>query len=275
MDGERGGTAESRAYELIAARGAGVRRVGELPDENPGFLHRGHRQVGAMLRASMDAGHTGPALSPTARAAPRPMPTPTTTPTPSPTTAPISTAHWTRVTLLGWLLGVPLIALMATAGEMLKIESAQFLVGAGMGLGVGWMQGSALRATLGGAWRWAIATMLVLAIPFAFFDVAKLRAWDIGYSLQWAVTVGGLLVGMVQAQLLATRLRGTTAWIPATFAGYALSVAVTNGVDAFSRSLSVGNGVKLAMFLGGVVLGGVVLGLTTGWAVGRLRAVDA
>jgi hypothetical protein len=77
------------------------------------------------------------------------MPTPTTTPTPSPTpsptTAPISLAHWTRVTLLGWLLGVPLIALMATAGEALEIESAQFLVGAGMGLGVGWMQGRALR----------------------------------------------------------------------------------------------------------------------------------
>lgn len=177
--------------------------------------------------------------------------------------------------MLGWLLGVPLIALMATAGEMLKIESAQFLVGAGMGLGVGWMQGRALRPTLGGAWRWASATMLVLAIPFAFFDVAKLREWDIGYSLQWAVTVGGLLVGMAQAQLLATRFRGTMAWIPATFAGYALSVAVTNGVDAFSRSLSVGNGMKLAMFLGGVVLGGVVLGLTTGWAMGRLRAVDA
>lgn len=197
------------------------------------------------------------------------------TPTPSPISAPLTLARWTRVTLLGWLLGVPLIALMATAGELLEIESAQFLVGAGMGLGVGWMQGRVLRESLGGAWRWAIVTMLVLAIPFAFFDVAKLRDWDIGYSLQWAVTVGGLLVGVVQAQLLATRFRGTTAWVPATFAGYALSVAVTNAVDAFSRSLSVGNGVKLAMFLGGVVLGGVVLGVTTGLALGRLRAVDA
>ncbi len=197
------------------------------------------------------------------------------TPTPSPTKAPLSLARWTRVTLLGWLLGVPLIALMATAGEMLKIESAQFLVGAGMGLGVGWMQGRALRESLGGPWRWAIATMLVLAIPFAFFDVAKLRAWDIGYSLQWAVTVGGLLVGVVQAQLLSMRFRGTTPWIPATFAGYALSVAVTNGVDAFSRSLSVGNGVKLAMFLSGVVLGGVVLGVTTGLAIRQMRAMGS
>lgn len=170
---------------------------------------------------------------------------------------------------------MPLIALMATAGEAREIESAQFLVGAGMGLGVGWMQGRALRPTLGGAWRWAVATMLVLAMPFAFFDVAKLRAWDIGYSLQWAVTVGGLFVGMVQAQLLATRCRGTTAWIPATFAGCALSVAVTNGVDAFSRSLSVGNAVKLAMFVGGVVLGGVVLGVTTGLAMRRIRLMAA
>jgi hypothetical protein len=166
---------------------------------------------------------------------------------------------------------VPLIALMASAGELLEIESAQFLVGAGMGLGVGWMQGRVLRATLGGAARWTLATTLALAIPFAFFDVAKLREWENGYSLQWAVTAGGVLVGVAQARLLAARFRGSAAWILASVVGWGLSVAVTNGVDAFGRSLAVGNGVKLALFLGGVVLGGTVLGLATGSAMRWLR----
>ncbi len=176
-----------------------------------------------------------------------------------------------RVTLLGWLLGVPLIALMASLGEALEIESAQFLVGAGMGLGVGWLQGRALRPVLGDAWRWAFATMCALALPFAFFDVAKLREWDIAYSLPWAVTVGGLLVGLVQRQLLARRLHGATAWIPASFVGWMSSVLVTTGVDAMSRSTSLGNGVKLALFLGGVVLGGLVLGVVSGVGLRRLR----
>jgi len=182
-----------------------------------------------------------------------------------------SLSRWSTATLLGWLLGVPLIALLAAAGEAVHIESAQSLVGAGMGVGVGLCQAHALREVLGARWRWVLATTIALAVPFVGYDIAKVRAWDITYSLQWAVMIGGPLVGVVQSRLLARRFGGTWWWIPASALGWSLSVALVNALDRFGRSLDVSGLVKLAVFAGGVILGGLVLGLSTGAVLRRLR----
>ena len=44
---------------------------------------------------------------------------------------------WLRATVAGWLLGVPLIVALALLGEAVGVGGAQFLVGVGMGAGLG------------------------------------------------------------------------------------------------------------------------------------------
>lgn len=60
-------------------------------------------------------------------------------------------ARWIRATWVGWLAGIPMVALFALFGEVVGIGGAQILVGAGMGAAVGIAQGRALRTTLGRA----------------------------------------------------------------------------------------------------------------------------
>lgn len=140
-----------------------------------------------------------------------------------------------------------------------------------MGLAVGVMQAHALRDVLGARWRWAVATMGALALPFIGFDIAKYRDWNVGYSLQWAVALGSIVAAIAQSRMLARRFDGASWWIPASVIGWSLAVAILNALDRFGRSLQASGVVKLAVFAGGVVLGGTMLGLTTGVALRSLR----
>ena len=54
-----------------------------------------------------------------------------------------ATAPWIRATALGWLLGVPLVALFALAAEGAGVGGAQVFVGLGVGAGVGVAEGAA------------------------------------------------------------------------------------------------------------------------------------
>ena len=56
----------------------------------------------------------------------------------------MSLSRWVRATWLGWLLGIPLIVVLALLAEGVGVGGAQVCVGAGMGLGVGFMQRRAL-----------------------------------------------------------------------------------------------------------------------------------
>ena len=47
--------------------------------------------------------------------------------------------RWIRATSLGWLIGFALVIVLALAWDMLG-GGAQFMVGVGMGAGVGYMQ---------------------------------------------------------------------------------------------------------------------------------------
>ena len=55
---------------------------------------------------------------------------------------------WILATWVGWLLGIPIIIVLALIGEAVHIGGAQFLVGAGMGTGIGLMQALVIRRTL-------------------------------------------------------------------------------------------------------------------------------
>lgn len=177
------------------------------------------------------------------------------------------TRRWLRATWGGWLLGIPCVIALALAGEALGIGGSQVLVGAGMGAGVGFMQGRVIREVIGKAGPWAWSTTVGLALPFLVFDLAKAAGREWPFSLYPCVAVGGLIAGAWQARLLRPHFRGTGSWVAASAVGWSLSAGAAALADAGRVSQSVRGLAGALLFLGIVALGGLVLGIVTGAAL--------
>lgn len=180
------------------------------------------------------------------------------------------TRRWTRATWGGWLLGIPCIITLALAGEAVGIGGSQVLVGAGMGAGVGLMQGRVMRGVIGKAAPWAWSTAIGLALPFLVFDLASAAGREWPFSLYLCVAIGGLLVGAGQARLLRPRFRGAGWWVAASAVGWSLSAGAAALADSGRGSQSVRGIAGALLFLGIAAFGGLVLGLVTGTALARL-----
>jgi hypothetical protein len=170
---------------------------------------------------------------------------------------------WVRATWIGWLLGIPIIVLLALAGEAVGIGGAQSLVGAGMGTGVGWMQARALRGVLLESRSWILSCAIGLAAPFLAVDVSNAAGWSLPYSLFACVALGGFFAGVWQSILL-RRLGRSGWWVAASGLGWALAAGVAAVADAMQRSQSIRGPIGALAYLGVVAAGGLVLGLVTG-----------
>src|SRR5690554_4804314 len=113
--------------------------------------------------------------------------------------------RWVRATWAGWLLGIPLIIIFALMGEMIGIGGLQFLVGAGMGVGVGLMQARVLRGVIDRPSSWVWSCAVGLMIPFLVTDISNLAGVGLPYWLYLSVLLGGAIAGAWQARLLSRR----------------------------------------------------------------------
>jgi hypothetical protein len=111
--------------------------------------------------------------------------------------------RWARATWFGWLLGIPIVAALALVGEAVGVGGAQFIVGAGMGAGIGLMQARLMRRILPKWGPWVWSCVIGLAAPFLVTDVAKVAGWNAAYVLFVCVAVGGLILGLVTGVCLA------------------------------------------------------------------------
>lgn len=180
-------------------------------------------------------------------------------------------AAWLRATSLGWLLGLPLVAALALAGEAAGVGGAQVFVGLGVGAGVGLVQARALRPVLGRGAPWALASSAGLAVPFLVSDLSGRFGWGLGYSLQWCVVAGGVLVGCAQAVLWRPRVTGAAWWAAASAVGWALAGGAAGLADAIGRGASFRGLAGAGLYLALVAGGGLVLGAVTGGALRLLR----
>jgi hypothetical protein len=174
---------------------------------------------------------------------------------------------WARATWIGWVLGVPLIILLALLGEAVGIGGAQVLVGAGMGAGIGLMQGRAIRGVLHRFIPWFWSCVVGLAVPFLATDIIKAMGREFAYSPYAAVALGGLFVGAWQAVILRSHLRKTGWWVVASVLGWTLAAGTAAGADYLSHSQSFRGLLGALTYLGIVAIGGLVLGLVTGIAL--------
>src|SRR5574338_536010 len=124
-----------------------------------------------------------------------------------------SAAGWLRATWLGWILGVPCIALLALIAEAVRLGGLQVFVGAGMGAGVGLLQARVLRRLSVPALSWFVGSAIGLALPFLAWDIAQALGASWTYYLAACVAAGGLTTGAWQAVILRKRLEGAGWWI--------------------------------------------------------------
>jgi hypothetical protein len=171
---------------------------------------------------------------------------------------------WIRATWAGWLLGVPLVIVLALVGEAVGIGGSQTLVGAGMGTGTGLMQGRVMRGVTHRSAPWFWSSVVGLASPFLVADISQAAGWGLAYSLPLCVALGGIIAGGWQALILRPRLRKTWSWVAASALGWTLAAGAASVADYLFRSRSLRGLWGAAAYLGVVAGGGLVLGLVTG-----------
>ena len=184
-------------------------------------------------------------------------------------------SSWIRLTWGGWVLGVPVIAALALAGEVVGIGGSQVLVGAGMGLAVGAMQGIAVRRIGVRAAPWIVACFVGLAAPFLAADLQRLGGIEHRYSLPLAVALGGLVAGAAQSVLLRPRFHSVVPWVVGSFLGWSLAGVAAGSADSLMRAHAI-RGIWGALgYLGLVALGGLVLGVVTGMTLAWMLKREA
>jgi hypothetical protein len=133
----------------------------------------------------------------------------------------------------GWLLGVPIIILLALVGEAVGIGGSDVLVGAGMGVGTGLMQGRVIGGVIHKSAPWFWSSAVGLAIPFLVADISNAAGWGIVYSLPIFVALGGLIAGGWQTLILRPHVRQPWSWVLASALGWTLAAG-----GALSRRVS-------------------------------------
>lgn len=173
-------------------------------------------------------------------------------------------ARWVRGTFAGWLLGFVFIILGAIAGDLIGMRESQFIVGIGMGAGVGYAQGRVAKQWLGATRHWVWASVIGMGVPFVVFDlVAAVWSEFPNLLLLPLVAIGGLLVGLLQRRILCSHSDRANWWVPACVAGWTLAA----GTAASGPLLDIifpGRWLSAILNLGVILLGGVVLGVVTG-----------
>ena len=172
--------------------------------------------------------------------------------------------QWMRATFVGWILGIPLIIVLALVAEAAGIGGAQVIVGIGMGAGVGLMQGRIMRTMLAKLGPWFWSSVVGLGLPFLAADIANVVRWDFPYSIYVFVILGGLIVGILQAFILSSHFQNTGWWVVGSVAGWSMASATVAFADTLSRAHSLRGIWGALAYLATVAAGGLVLGIVTG-----------
>jgi hypothetical protein len=163
--------------------------------------------------------------------------------------------RWIVANFLGWMMGFVLVIGLAVLSDLMG-GTVQFIVGVGMGAGVGYMQGRFLRPWVDSVGLWVLSSTVGLAAPFALWDVATPLGFGSLFSLPVCAAVGGLVTGVLQWLWLRRSSSRAVWWVPVSLVGWALPVGLIALRDLdvvpsqWGEMLSLG-----AMFFGGALLG--------------------
>lgn len=188
-------------------------------------------------------------------------------------TATDARAPWRRVliaTPIGWAAGIVAGIALIVLAESVGIRQTQAPLVLGVALGVSEAQFRALRPVLAGArMRWLLASCLGLAGPFAVVDASVELGRALPYDLAAFVILGGILLSVLQWNVLRHRVGQAGSWLLASPAGY---LAAASTIWLNERVLPKTPGIVGALqYLGVILAGGVLLGLLTGLSAARFE----
>ncbi len=170
--------------------------------------------------------------------------------------------RWILSTFLGWLIGIAAVIVLAMLWDSLGIGTAQFMVGLGMGTGVGIMQSRQLRPWLGNPWPWIYASVIGMSVPFILADVISALG-GLPFMLPLFVLLSGLFAGFLQSRLLRPHSRSSQWWIAASAVAWILAAGVIPLSDALDQLLDlgpIGALVTILIWLAGGAIHGVISG---------------
>lgn len=174
------------------------------------------------------------------------------------------TGRWLWICFKGWLLGFAFIIVIVLLSELFAIGD-QYMVGVGMGAGVGLLQGRFLKPWLGSSGRWWLSTTAGMGGPFVFHDLVESVGLDAPYSLPLHVAAGALLVGLLQWLQLRRRVPRSGWWVPVNLVGWGLPV----GLLLLGEPGRLPEPWSTIGKLLGMLFGGGILGAVTGPVLAR------
>ena len=170
---------------------------------------------------------------------------------------------WLLATTLGWLIGLVLVVVLAMIWDLIG-GGAQFMVGVGIGAGVGYMQARVARTWTDRTQPWLWTTVIGMGAPFVCWDIASATGVQIAFSLPVCVLLGGLFTGVLQHRLLRPQFERTSWWIPACVVGWGVPAGLIALGDSGLLPRVFGLLPILVIFFGGLLLGAVT-GKTLQW----------
>lgn len=169
---------------------------------------------------------------------------------------------WVRASFFGWLIGLMIVILLSLVWNLLAagVEAdAQFMVGLGMGAGVGHVQRRALVRWLNRPNQWTVASTVGMGALFVVRDLVVVSGHAFPYSLPLYVLVGGAIAGFWQGRLLRHASAYAGWWPLASVIGWSIPAACI----ALGDSQAAGFGGDLASLLA-IFFGGGMLGASSG-----------
>lgn len=174
---------------------------------------------------------------------------------------------WVKATTFGWWLGFVVVVVLVLALDVVaNVGGVQFVVGVGMGAGVGYIQGRWMNRWLGTGHQWFLASTVGIGGPFVVGDAARALGIDIPFSLALYVAIGSLLVGLLEWGVLRRHVSHGAWWVPASVLGWMLPV----GLIALNERQLLPGVAGEALALIGMFFGGIILGGVTGGVLGRV-----
>jgi hypothetical protein len=197
--------------------------------------------------------------------------------------------RWIWGCFIGWFLGFFVGFVVAESLEGLMARGpaqstlAYALLGIFVGTGVGLVQWRLLRQRLSNAALWVAASAFGMGIAGSVGYGAAVLVFGYSESLEdidstaavlsWTMVAacGGLIVGLIQRQVLIGSREDLNRWVLASTLGWSLSFAAFGATGAMlitTDSISPVLG-AVAFFLG-LIAGGVILGAVTATTAGKL-----
>jgi hypothetical protein len=145
-------------------------------------------------------------------------------------------------------------------------------IGVGMGWSIGFAQWRIARKWFGATSQWMWASTIGVTIPFLLADLVGTQ-WDRDrwYLIPALATAAGLLSGLLQSSSLRSHSRKTNWWVAASGAAWMCPALLIQLIIVPYRPRTP---LEVVRNTGSILLGGVVLGVVSGFALVWLLAPD-